>query len=158
MRIIEPILSAFGMHFSGAPNMARPSASPRNEAPVRQHTGTASQHFTADFKLISTMRPSEFWRGHSGRLYRHEVYTLLTCPGPTRGVYVLASRDARGRAVPVFTGVAGSAAPTLNLAHIRRRAVTLGASEVHILEIPQATGSLRLRRIVHDLRAGFAQR
>ncbi len=149
MRIFEPILSALGIHFSGATQLSRSSTT---------HSGSGPQIEASDRLSIqtATQRRDAFWRGRSGRLYRHQVHALLTCPAPVRSVYVLANRDASGRAKPLFAGVAASTGPTLNLAHIRRRGAQLGASEVHILEMPHAAGSLRHRRIAQDLRAAFA--
>jgi hypothetical protein len=97
-----------------------------------------------------------YWRGASGRLYRHSAHTTVFCPAPQRGVYVLARRTETGAIVPLFAGVAASPAGALNLAHIRRRAVTIGATEVHLCPV-QVTGSVfTLRRVARDLRRSFA--
>jgi hypothetical protein len=107
----------------------------------------------------SDMVPSTaFWRGASGRLYRHSAHTTIFCPAPQQGIYLLAKRDADGNPVPLFAGVAASAAATLNLAHIRRRAVTIGATEVHLCPVHSAGSVFGLRRIAHDLRRNFAAR
>lgn len=92
-----------------------------------------------------------FWAGRSGRHYRFTVQTLLECCGPTRGAYVLVKRGAKGPRAK-FIGVAASAAPTLNLARIRRRGAILGADEVHVIALTGSTADLRC--VVRDLRAG----
>ena len=61
--------------------------------------------------------------------------SLPTCRAPVRAAYVLVKRDQAGKAVPLFAGAAVSRAPTLNLARIRRRAATLAATEVHLIEM-----------------------
>jgi hypothetical protein len=98
-----------------------------------------------------------FWRGVSGRLYRASAHTTVFCPSPQQGVYVLARRDGTGRAVPLFAGVATSPTGTLNLAHIRRRAITIGATEVHLCPVTVRGSIFGLRRVAHDLRRSFAQ-
>ena len=66
-----------------------------------------------------------FWAGKSGRLYRFTVYSLIECPPPGAGVYVLVKRNGSA-AGALHVGIATSTAPTLNLAHIRNmEAVTL---------------------------------
>lgn len=105
----------------------------------------------------SDFRPStSYWRGLSGRLYRHSAHTTIFCPPPSHGTYVLVRRDERGRAVPLYTGVAASSAATLNLAHIRHRAVTLGVTEVHLYPVRTSGSAFAMRRIARDLRAAFA--
>jgi hypothetical protein len=199
MRIVEPLLSVFGLQAWRMPLMSwvqsRARSEPRIKSDPRAHSeprtqpdprgqplprltvrsaGHAEQSHAEQRKAdqaqretspqhvgqawVGERRETEFWRGRSGRAYRHVVHDLIRCPAPVRGVYVLARRDATGRAQPIFTGVAASTAPTLNLAHIRRRAVSLSASEVHLFEVPHAASPLGLRRIVRDLRAAFGDR
>lgn len=104
------------------------------------------------------LKPSTaYWRGASGRLYRHSAHTTVYCPAPQHGVYVLARRDQAGSIVPLFVGVAASPAGTLNLAHIRRRAVSIGATEVHLCPVAVKGSVFSLRRVARDLRRSFAQ-
>jgi hypothetical protein len=99
-------------------------------------------------------RPAQvFWQGRSGRSYRHEVFSLIACPPVVRATYLLATRDMNGQLRALDIGTASALAPTLNLAHIRRRGAQLGATEVHIHATPHVRGSLALRRIARDLRA-----
>lgn len=96
------------------------------------------------------------WRGRSGRLHVARIELLLDCRALARAAYVLVTRDALGRAVPLFVGLALSAATTLNLARIRHRAAKVGAKEVHIIDLTHAAGSYAARRLVRDLRASLA--
>jgi hypothetical protein len=120
-----------------------------------------SQIIRPSDKRPSDIRPTDmspstaYWRGASGRLYRHSAHTNVFCPAPRRGVYILARRDAEGAAVPLFAGVAASTAGTLNLAHIRRRAVTIGATEVHLCPVKDTGSIFSLRRVARDLRRSF---
>jgi hypothetical protein len=98
---------------------------------------------------------SQYWRGASGRLYRHSVHTTVFCPAPQHGVYILACRDDQGHLVPLFVGAAASTAATLNLAHIRRRAVAIGATEVHLCPQIVRGSAFALRRAVRDIRRGL---
>jgi hypothetical protein len=98
---------------------------------------------------------TSYWRGKSGRIYRHSAHTTIFCPPPTHGVYVLVRRDRRGRVQPLFAGVSASAAATLNLAKIRKRAALLGASEVHLCPLPTRGSVFSLRRVLRDLRAAL---
>lgn len=102
------------------------------------------------------LRPSTaYWRGASGRLYRLSAHTLIYCPQPGRGIYILARRDARGRLAPLGVGLSIAAA-SLNLAHIRKRGARLGATEVHLCPMPNLDSTLALRRVVRDLGSMFA--
>lgn len=92
------------------------------------------------------------WAGKSGRLYRFTVHSLINCPAPGAGAYVLVKRNGSA-AVALHVGIATSTAPTLNLAHIRRRGAQLGAVEVHFCGFAGSTAELR--RIVRDLRNGL---
>jgi hypothetical protein len=99
---------------------------------------------------------SETWQSRSGRLFHFASMPLFTCRAPARAAYVLARRDTAGHAVALFVGVALSLAPTLNLARIRQRAASLGATEVHLLDLDHAQGTYAARRLVRDLRAGLS--
>lgn len=73
-----------------------------------------------------------FWRGTSGHAYVHAVYTLAGCPPlPPAAVLLVKKGAGDHRKILDVIGV-GHAAPTLNLAEVRRRGAQLGASEVHV--------------------------
>lgn len=72
------------------------------------------------------------WRGASGATYPHAAYTLLACPAPAAGSYVLVRRNADGTRTPLAAGAMPSLVASLNLAAIRREAARLGANEVHL--------------------------
>ena len=93
---------------------------------------------------------SHFWRGKSGRIYRHTVTSLIGCPISARGAYVLVRITESGQRTMLCVGITDSDSPTLNLAHIRRRGARLGADEVHLLPMSSASGGLR--RVARDLR------
>ncbi len=65
---------------------------------------------------------------------------------------MLARRDEQGRCYPLHIGCGQSDAPTLNLAHIRRRGASLGANEVHVHFLADADEQRQL--VACDLRAG----
>lgn len=109
-----------------------------------------------DAVLGLTPPSTQGWAGRSGRLYQAVVIDLMACRAPARAAYVLARRDAIGRAHALFAGLALSAAPTVNLARIRQRAARLGAGEVHLIDLTHSTGTLAGRRLVRDVRAGLA--
>jgi hypothetical protein len=93
------------------------------------------------------------WRGASGRLYAHHVYTLIECPPLPAAGYILVRRDEQGRHTPLRVGVGVSCAPTLNLAEIRQRGAQAGANEVHV-RLDAASDAER-RLVACDLRAGL---
>lgn len=93
-----------------------------------------------------------FWHGASGRRYVHTVYSLLECPELPPSNYVLAKHDAEGTRTALRIGRVTNAAPSLNLAEIRRMAADLGADEVHIHLLAGDTKQARL--VEFDLRAG----
>ncbi len=73
-----------------------------------------------------------FWRGTSGYAYVHTVYTLAGCPPlPPAAVLLVNNQASDQREILDVIGV-GNAAPTLNLAEVRRRGAQLGANEVHV--------------------------
>jgi hypothetical protein len=97
-----------------------------------------------------------FWRGASGERYLHTVYTLIECPILPRAVYMLVRRHADGHRTVLHIGIADNDAPTLNLARVRQRGATLGASEVHVYSL--AEDDERRSLIAGDLRAAqFAE-
>lgn len=73
-----------------------------------------------------------FWRGTSGHAYVHTVYTLAGCPPlPPASIMLVKSSAGARREILDVIGVV-HAAPTLNLAEVRRRGAELGADEVHV--------------------------
>ncbi len=96
------------------------------------------------------------WRGQSGRIYRHTVYTLLSCPALTAANYLLVYRRADGTrillAADYTVGVCGSE----NLAHLRHEAALRGANEIHILdgELSDEAARLDRQQIAQDVRSG----
>jgi hypothetical protein len=97
--------------------------------------------------------PVQDWRGASGRAYRHTVYSLIECPPLPMAVYVLVRRDERGQRRALRVGVAGSEAPTLNLARVRRQGAQGGAGEVHVYA--EAGSDSERSLVAYDLRAGL---
>jgi hypothetical protein len=93
------------------------------------------------------------WRGASGRAYAHEVYSLIECPALPKASYVLVRGDGSGRHQALHVGVAGSEAPTLNLAAVRQKGAQAGANEVHVYLSSATEAELRL--VACDLRAGL---
>jgi hypothetical protein len=93
------------------------------------------------------------WLGASGRRYVHSVYSLIECPPLPKATYVLVRRDQNGQRMPLQVGLGLSAAPTLNLAQVRRRGAQLGANEVHVHFQPETDDAHRL--VACDLRAGL---
>jgi len=93
-----------------------------------------------------------FWHGASGRRYVHTVYTLLDCPELPSANYILVRCAGDGRRQVLRIGHVGEAAPSLNLAQIRRLGAGLGANEVHVHLL---AGDADEGRVVElDLRAG----
>jgi hypothetical protein len=93
------------------------------------------------------------WRGASGRLYAHHIYTLIECPPLPPAGYVLVRRDSEGRRTPLRIGIGTSDAPSLNLAEIRQRGAMAGANEVHVRL--EAVSEAERRLAACDLRAGL---
>lgn len=63
---------------------------------------------------------------------RTKVFSLLTCPPVPPCQFDLVARASDGSGKILFSGRTNHAAPTLNLASIRRRGARLGANEVHV--------------------------
>jgi hypothetical protein len=126
-------------------SLNRPQAAPQPAATV--HLGVP--------KGLTGRAPAQqhAWRGASGRLYAHHVYTLIECPPLPPTGYVLVRRDAEGRRTPLRIGVGSSDAPTLNLAEIRQRGAAAGANEVHVRL--DAASEAERRLAACDLRAGL---
>jgi len=98
-------------------------------------------------------RRRHIWQGASGRAYAHEIYSLIECPPLPKASYVLVRSDDSGRCQALRVGVAGSDAPTLNLAAVRQKGAQAGANEVHLHLDAEAEVELRL--VACDLRAGL---
>lgn len=96
-----------------------------------------------------------FWRGASDRAYPHTVYELHACPPIPAANYVLVRRGATGRRDVLDIGRVNLAAPTLNLAEMRRRAASLGADEIHLHLL--ALDDAYAEWIEHDLKAAGHQ-
>jgi hypothetical protein len=79
--------------------------------------------------LVERPRTVMWWQGASGRAYRFDIQPFVMCAAPPPCAYVLVRRTAAQKPVVVHVGVATSAAPTLNLARIRRIGARHGASE-----------------------------
>lgn len=95
----------------------------------------------------------QVWRGASGKGYAHSVYSLIACPPLPAASYILVRRDRHGRRTALRVHLGQSDAPTLNLAHVRRRGAQLGANEVHVHF--QAASEDERRLVACDLRAGL---
>ncbi len=72
------------------------------------------------------------WNGLAARGHIHAVYTLVGCPAPLAGSWVLVRRAADGHFEALATGFAQYDCASLNLAEIRHLAANLGANEVHL--------------------------
>ena len=77
-------------------------------------------------------QPFHYWRGASGERYLHTVFPLFDCPLMPKVNYILVRRDADGTRRPLDVGQTVSDADSLNLAHLRHKAASLGANEIHI--------------------------
>ncbi len=106
---------------------------------------------------VSKTARTQHWCGRSGRCYPANVVNLIFCAAPHRVAYVLVSRDAAGRALGLFAGLALSRTPTLNLARIRHRAAKIGANEIHTIDLTHCTGTYAARQLVRDIRSGLAR-
>jgi hypothetical protein len=95
-----------------------------------------------------------FWRGRSGRVYAHTVFTLIGCPAPAAASYLLVRRMDDGRRLLLEAGHTRSTIDTLNLADIRRRGAELEANEVHLHYGP---GSADHEGISADIAAAVAE-
>lgn len=93
-----------------------------------------------------------FWTGASGKRYVHTVYELLECPVLPAANYVLVRREPGRRRKVLSIGRVNNAAPSLNLAEIRRRGAELGAHEVHVHLLAETEKLGKL--IEFDLRTG----
>ena len=92
------------------------------------------------------------WRGASGRVYVHRVYSLIECPPLPQASYVMVRRGTDGRRVALHVGLGRSDTATLNLAQVRQRGAQLGANEVHVHFPRLAHADAAL--VACDLRAG----
>ena len=92
------------------------------------------------------------WKGASGRIYKHTVYSLIACPPLPRSTVMLVRREASGTRKVLHIGLADDDAPSMNLARIRQRGAQLGANEVHV-HFAAATAAARSLAVC-DRRAG----
>ena len=91
-----------------------------------------------------------FWTGASGQRYIHTIHALVTCPALPASNYILV-RTAKGRRREVLAiGRVNHPTPSLNLAEIRQRGATLGATEVHVHLL--ATSESHSCEVARDLR------
>jgi hypothetical protein len=117
----------------------RAQRSEASDAPARSITTDEASRF-------------HFWTGASGKRYVHTVYELVECPPLPAANYVLVRREANGRRQILSIGRVSDAAPSLNLAVIRRRGAELGADEVHVHLLADTA---KLSKLVEfDLRTG----
>jgi hypothetical protein len=131
----------------------RTSAVRRKTNRDRIETGSHDECTAASEDAVSTGNAT--WKGGSGRLYNHSVYSLIECPPLPQATFVLVKRLENGHREVLHVGVAATEAPIYNLAGVRRRGARLGANEVHVHPHPKG---LRSRtRIARDLRAGIAK-
>jgi hypothetical protein len=117
------------------------------------HVAERSTPPAAAGRAIDDATRCQLWHGASGCRYVHTVYSLIECPPVPQATYVLARRAADGTCQVLHIASGESAAPTLNLAHIRQRGATLGANEVHVHFLAETADERRL--VVCDLRAGL---
>jgi hypothetical protein len=94
-----------------------------------------------------------FWRGASGMAYVHTVYRLIDCPDVPPATCVFVKVGPSGRRTVLDIGRLENEASSLNLAEVRQRGATLGASEVHLHFMAQSANARRLVEL--DLRAGL---
>ncbi|MFA5901683.1 MAG: hypothetical protein WC829_21505 [Hyphomicrobium sp.] len=115
----------------------------------------AQQEMTQRIALANEATRFHFWTGASGKRYVHTVYDLLECPPMPAANYVLVRRNDNGRVEALSIGRVTSAAASLNLAEIRRRAAELGATEVHMHLLADNAKIGKL--IEFDLRTGLIE-
>lgn len=92
---------------------------------------------------------SQTWPLSSGSRLRHTVYSLIGCPTVKAATYLLVRRHADGSCDVLAVRRTRSAAPSLNLARIRRAGARLGANEVHLYAA--ARSDVERSRIVAEL-------
>lgn len=101
-------------------------------------------------KQIGKTPRFHFWTGASGQRYIHTIHSLMTCPALPASNYILV-RVAEGHRREVMAiGRVNHPTPSLNLAEIRQRGATLGATEVHVHLL--ALSETHSREVVRDLR------
>ena len=97
-------------------------------------------------------QPIQNWRGQSGRVYAHRIYSLISCPPLGSVNYLLVHRYNDGTAAMLALGQTGSFSATANLAQLRHDAALCGANEIHVLIDEDL--ALSGEQIEQDLRAG----
>lgn len=99
--------------------------------------------------LLCAPLGTQNWRLAAGRVLRHTVYSLIGCPVVKAATYLLVRRHADGSCTVLAVRRTRSAAPSLNLAGIRRSGARLGANEVHLYQA--ARSDVERRRLVAEL-------
>ena len=92
---------------------------------------------------------SQSWSSGSGARLTHTVYSLIGCPAVKAATYLLVRRHSDGSCAVLAVRRTRSAAPSLNLARIRRAGARLGANEVHLYQA--ARSDVERTRIVTEL-------
>lgn len=72
------------------------------------------------------------WQNSHGVASKHTVYSLVGCPAPKSGSWILVRREADGSRHKLAAGRMENSAPSCNLAVIRFYGAQLGANEVHL--------------------------
>jgi ATP-dependent helicase YprA (DUF1998 family) len=112
-------------------------------SPAEQDSGEAIA------SLLRAPLGHRIWSSASGRRLRHIVYSLIGCPAVKAATYILVRREPDGTSSVLAVRRTRSAAPSLNLARIRRAGARLGANEVHLYQAARSDGERA--RIVSDL-------
>ncbi len=91
-----------------------------------------------------------FWTGATGQRYIHTIHSLVTCPELPASNYILVRTAPGERREVLAIGRVNHPTPSLNLAEIRQRGATMGASEVHVHLL--ATSEAHSLEVARDLR------
>lgn len=128
-----------------------------NRSDVKQNRQMVSSGGTLRIDLSSVEKNQiertprfHFWTGASGQRYIHTIHSLMTCPALPASNYILVRVTEGQRREVLAIGRVDHPTPSLNLAEIRQRGASLGATEVHVhLLAVSETHSLEVTR---DLR------
>lgn len=115
----------------------------------------ASSAMAASSSTVSSDRYC-LWMGASGKKYVHSVFWLLECPEISAANYVLVRRSDDGTIAACRVGRVDQEAPSLNLAEIRHKGASFGATEVHIHLL--ADTPKRAKLIAFDIESGRSGR
>ena len=96
----------------------------------------------------------QFWTGASGRPYVHTIHGLIECPEVPDACYILVKRLPSGVRKVLHVGQLEHHYASLNLAEIRHKGATLGASEVHLHFL--AEDAAQRSEIVQDISAALS--